>query len=193
MKTGLYFGSFNPIHNGHLIIANKMYEAAGFDEVWFIPSPQNPFKESNNLLDFSYRYKMIETALENLKHLKVDPIEEKLPKPSYTIQTIEALEKEYPQREFHIIMGSDNLVNFHLWKKYEELLQKCHVHVYVRSSTENADLPEYEKVKVYQLPILDISSTAVRNSIKEGKSIIGEVDSKIHTLIMENQWYFPHL
>lgn len=189
MKTGLYFGSFNPIHNGHLIIANKMYEAAGLDEVWLIPSPQNPFKESKDLLDFSHRYEMIEIVLENQKHLKVNPIEESLPKPSYTIQTIEALQNKFPEREFHIIIGSDNLENFHLWKKYEELLQKCHVHVYVRSTTANVNLPEYEKVKVYQLPILDISSTSVRKSIQAGQSIIGEVDSKVEQLIVQNRWY----
>lgn len=190
MKIGLYFGSFNPIHNGHLIIANKMYETITFDEVWFIPSPQNPFKTQEDLLDFESRLKMIRTAIEEHPHLKVNSVEEQLPKPSYTIQTIETLEKEYPAYKFHIIMGSDNLEYLHLWKRYEELLQKCTIHVYTRRNTEEKDLPAYKNVYIYHLPLIDLSSTSIRRSIKEGKSIIGEVDSKIHRLIQQNQWYF---
>lgn len=190
MKIGLYFGSFNPIHNGHLIIANKMYEAAGFDEVWFIPSPQNPFKAQEDLLAFESRLKMIRTAIEEHPHLKVNSVEQLLPQPSYTIQTIETLEKEFAGYNFHIIMGSDNLEYLHLWKRYEDLLQKCSVHVYIRRTTEEKDLSVYKNVYIYNLPLIELSSTSIRRSIKEGRSIIGEVDSEIHRLIQQNQWYF---
>lgn len=189
MKIGLYFGSFNPIHNGHLIIANKLYEITGVDEVWFVPSPLNPFKHSQDLLEFPHRYQMIKTVLKNVNHLKVSDIEESLSKPSFTIQTIEALEEKYPEHEFSIFMGSDNLESFHLWKKYEDLLQKCTIHVYVRNTGQQENLPQYPNVQIHLLPLLDISSTSVRKSVKEGKSIIGEVDGQIEEMIVKNGWY----
>lgn len=189
MKIGLYFGSFNPIHNGHLIIANKMYETIGFDEVWFVPSPHNPFKKVNELLDFSCRLQMIQILIEHQKHLKLNAIEDSLPKPSYTIQTIEALEEMYPKNQFHIIMGSDILETLDQWRNYQKLLEKCPIHVYYRPGTDLHSLPAYKNVKVYHLPLLEISSTSIRKSIQADKSIIGEVDSKIMHLIRTNGWY----
>lgn len=189
MKIGLYFGSFNPIHNGHLIIANQLYEKTGVDEVWIIPSPQNPFKKTSDLLDFNHRYEMIQEVIKDTAHIKVSDIENSLSKPSFTIQTINALQQQFPEHQFEIFMGSDNLESLHLWKNYEELLQKCKMHVYVRNTSVKENLPQYQNVEIHHLPILDISSTAIRLSIKEGKSIIGEVDSKISDLIVQNRWY----
>lgn len=189
MNIGLYFGSFNPIHNGHLIIANQLYFITGVNEVWFVPSPLNPFKQSKDLLEFENRYQMIAAVIEDTPYFKVTDIENNLSKPSYTIQTIEALEQQYPQHQFQIFMGSDNLEYFHLWKQYELLLQKCVIHVYVRNIGQQDHLPQYEGVHIHRLPILDISSTSVRKSINSGKSVIGEIDSKIQQLIVQNGWY----
>lgn len=190
MKIGLYFGSFNPIHNGHLIIANKMYEKMGLDQVWFIPSPQNPFKNSNQLLDFKSRSQMIEKAIENHLHLKVNMIEEDLPKPSYTIDTMIELEKKYPQYTFYIIIGSDNLEHLDQWKSIDILLDKFSFHVYNRSTQISSHPFPQDKVIIYDLPLIELSSTSIRRSIQMGKSIIGEVDSKVIALIDENHWYF---
>ncbi|MCO5248521.1 MAG: nicotinate (nicotinamide) nucleotide adenylyltransferase [Chitinophagales bacterium] len=190
MKIGLFFGSFNPIHNGHLIIANKMYEAAGFDEVWFIPSPQNPFKEQKDLLPFIYRYEMIQNVIESQPHLKVDPIEDSLDIPSYTITTLEALHRLYPKNEFHIIMGTDILIDFHLWKEYEKILKTTQLHVYNRTIDEDIKKSKSDKIHYYSLPLLDISSTSIRASIHSGKSVIGELDSKVWQIIKKQKWYF---
>ncbi len=190
MKIGLYFGSFNPVHNGHLIIANKMLETARFDEVWFIPSPQNPFKESKDLLDFSCRMQMLEAVLNNEPYIKVIPIENKLPKPSYTIQTIKVLEKDYPNYHFDIIIGSDNLKNLHLWKEINEILKRCTFHVYHRRGENDKNEFIKKNIIFYNLPFIEISSTSIRKSIKKQKSILGEVDSKINSLIQQNRWYF---
>ncbi|HUH75668.1 MAG TPA: nicotinate (nicotinamide) nucleotide adenylyltransferase [Chitinophagales bacterium] len=189
MKIGLFFGSFNPIHNGHLIIANKMLEKIGFEEVWFIPSPLNPFKKSEDLLDFEFRYQMILSVIKNEKYLKVNPIENTLSKPSFTIDTIEALEKLYPDYEFEIIIGSDNLESLHLWKRYNDLLLKCPIHVYLRGSANTDNLPTLSNVYIHSLPLLDISSTSIRKSIKAGKSVIGEIDSQVAAFIHKNGWY----
>lgn len=189
MKIGLYFGSFNPIHNGHLMIANKMLEVVGFDEVWFIPSPLNPFKKSEDLLDFKGRFQMIEAVIKSEKHLKVDAIENTLSKPSYTIQTLEALEKIHTEHQFELIIGSDNLENLHLWKQSEEIIQKYPIHVYSRSGFIEHQLSSLSNVHIYSLPLLDISSTSIRNSIKTGKSVVGEIDSKIDALILKNAWF----
>lgn len=188
-KIGLYFGSFNPVHNGHLIVANKMYEKAGFDEVWFIPSPQNPFKEQKDLLPFTYRFQMIQKVIKNHPHLKVDPIEDSLSIPSYTIQTLEALGKIYPDTEFHIIMGTDILIDFHQWKNHEKILEMTKIHVYNRTIETNQKLFHHKNIHFYSLPLLEISSTAIRTSIKSKKSVIGELDSEIWKLIQQNQWY----
>jgi nicotinate-nucleotide adenylyltransferase len=189
MKIGLYFGSFNPIHNGHLIIANKMYEEVGFNEIWFIPSPLNPFKKSSELLDFEFRYQMIQSVIEKHPHLKVNPIENTLSKPSYTILTLEALEQLYTDHEFQIIMGSDNLENFHLWKRYEEINHKCMIHVYLRSNNTIKNFSSFSNVYIHHLPLIDISSTSIRNSIKSGESVVGEIDSIVNTFIQKNGWY----
>ena len=193
MKIGLYFGSFNPIHNGHLIIANKMYEKVGFEEIWFIPSPLNPFKKIEDLLDFEFRFQMIQSVIKSHPHFKVNPIENTLSKPSYTIQTIEALEELYPNYEFQIIMGSDNLENFHLWKNYKDIMDKCPIHVYTRSTYKTDLLSSTSKITFYEFPLLDISSTAIRKSIKMGKSVIGEIDSKVNAFIQSNGWYKVNL
>ncbi|MCO5231765.1 MAG: nicotinate (nicotinamide) nucleotide adenylyltransferase [Chitinophagales bacterium] len=189
MKVGLFFGSFNPIHNGHLIIANKMYEAGGFEEVWFVPSPLNPFKEQKDLLPFENRLKMIKKVIKHHPHLKVNPIENELSIPSYTIHTLEYLQKEHENITFHIIMGTDILTDFHRWKDHEKILQLTELHIYNRNIDTDKKLFESGKIHHHQLPLLDISSTSIRASIKAGKSVIGEIDSKVYKQILRHQWY----
>lgn len=189
MKVGLYFGSFNPIHNGHLIIANKMRMAANLDEVWFIPSPQNPFKEEKDLLDFSARLEMIQAVLNQHPHIKVHDIEENLPKPSYTIQTMRKLSDIYPEIDFHIIIGGDNLEHLHLWKNIDELLDRYSFHVYQRVDMDKTKSTEYSNVYLYDLPLIELSSTSIRKSIRDRIDILGEVDSVVRDLIVSNQWY----
>ncbi|MCO5232408.1 MAG: nicotinate (nicotinamide) nucleotide adenylyltransferase [Chitinophagales bacterium] len=190
MKVGLFFGSFNPIHNGHLIIANQMYERVNFDEVWLIPSPQNPFKEQKDLLPFENRLEMIKKVIKNHAHLKVNSIENKLSLPSFTIHTLEKLQKKYGEINFHIIMGTDILTDFHHWKDHEKILQLTELHIYNRNINADKTIFKSSRIHHYQLPLLDISSTSIRKSIQDRKSVIGEIDSIVWKLIEKNQWYF---
>ena len=189
MKVGLFFGSFNPIHNGHLIIANHLYKIIELDEVWFIPSPQNPFKAVTDLLPYEHRVEMIRAAISTVNHIKVSTIENELPLPSYTIHTMNKLVELYPQHTFCILMGSDNFSGLIHWKEYERLLQNFSIHVYYRSTTAISALPVLKNAFVHQLPLLDISATAVRARIRNGDSIIGEVETSVMQLIHKNRWY----
>jgi nicotinate-nucleotide adenylyltransferase len=171
MKIGLFFGSFNPIHNGHLIIANYVCETTDLDKVWLVVSPQNPLKQKESLLREYDRLHLINIAIEDNKNLKASSIEFKLPKPSYTIDTLIHLKDKYPQHQFSLIMGSDNLATIHKWKNYEMILKSYPIYTYKRSGSEQNPFPENNNIVFLDFPFLDISATFIRENLKKGISM----------------------
>jgi nicotinate-nucleotide adenylyltransferase len=169
MKIGLYFGSFNPIHIGHLIIASYMFDAAKLKKVWFVVSPQNPLKPSNTLLNEYHRLHLVNLAIENDNRFNAINIEFSLPKPSYTINTLTYLKEKYPQHQFSIIMGGDSLQNLPNWKNYESIINNFEILVYNRNITNN-NTSQHLNLKQFDAPLLDISATQIRQNIKQGNS-----------------------
>lgn len=189
MKVGLYFGSFNPIHIGHLIIANHIANNTALLQVWFIISPQNPLKKENSLLNEHHRKHMIDLAIEGEKRLRTSNVEFKLPKPSYTIDTMAYLGEKYPQHEFSIIMGSDSFSNIKRWKNYESLVKNYEIYIYPRPEITLKPI-EGARVKILQVPLLEISSTHIRELIREKKSIRFLVPDIVKEEIEKHQYYY---
>ncbi len=188
MNIGLYFGSFNPIHIGHLIIAKHIINEDLLDEIWFVVSPQNPFKNSSVLLNEQHRLNLVKTAIDAEPKLKASNIEFKLPRPSYTIDTLTYLVEKYPKNTFTIVMGSDGFQNINKWKNATELIKNFKILVYNRpgfliSETHNADF------SIIDAPLLEISSTHIRKLIKEKKSIRYLVTDNVKEEIEINQYY----
>ncbi|MGJ8715703.1 MAG: nicotinate (nicotinamide) nucleotide adenylyltransferase [Maribacter stanieri] len=173
-KVGLYFGTFNPIHIGHLVIANHMVEFSDLDEVWFVVTPQSPFKTKKTLLDNHQRFEMVYEATKEYENLKPSNIEFNLPQPNYTINTLVHLNEKYPKcYEFSLIMGEDNLKGLHKWKNYETILELHNLYVYPRISegTIEHQFKEHDKITRVNAPIMEISSTFIRREHKNGKNI----------------------
>jgi nicotinate-nucleotide adenylyltransferase len=190
MKVGLYFGSFNPIHHGHLLIASFVLNHTDLQQVWFVVSPQNPLKPAASLLNEYHRLYLVQLAVEGEKNLKASDIEFKLPKPSYTIDTLTYLQEKYPTHEFSVIMGSDSFQNLAKWKNADWLIKHYPIYVYKRPGFEK--LPVYPgAVGVHELkaPLLPISSTDVRKNIKAGKSIRYLVPENVRAEIERNGYY----
>ena len=173
MKIGLYFGSFNPIHVGHLVIANHLAEYSDLDQIWFVVTPHNPFKKKSSLLDNFQRLEMVYRATKDYTKLKPSDIEFNLPQPNYTVNTLTYLQEKHPDNEFALIMGEDNLKSFHKWKNYELILENHHIYVYPRISNEKVEtqFDGHKKIHVIDAPIMEISSTFIRKSIKAGKNV----------------------
>lgn len=188
MKIGLYFGSFNPIHVGHLIIANFVANYTGLQQVWFVVSPQNPLKKSSGLLNEYHRLYLVQLAIEANLKFRTSDIEFKLPRPSYTIDTLTYLKEKYPQNEFTIIIGSDSLKNIHNWKNSKLLLQNFSLYVYQRPGFE-VHIQPLENVLLLKAPLIDISSTYIRNAIRDGKSVKYLVTDKVLEEIERNGYY----
>lgn len=169
MKIGLFFGSFNPIHIGHLAIANYMAEFTDLQQVWLVVSPRNPLKSKKGLADAAKRLLVVKKAVGKDPKIKVSDVEFGLPQPSYTIHTLEALKKKSPKHEFILIIGSDNLAVFHKWKDYKEILDKFRVYVYPRLDITGK--LKHRNIKIMDAPRMDISSTFIRDAIKKGKDI----------------------
>ena len=187
MKIGLYFGSFNPIHIGHLIIANHIIENTDLDKIWFVVSPQNPLKQANSLLNEYHRLHLVKIAIENDDRFKAIDVEFRLPKPSYTIDTLTYLIEKYPTNTFTIIMGSDGYQNLNKWKNYEILVKHYSIIVYNRPQFEVKE--NQFGATILDAPLLNISSTAIRRNIKEGKSIKYLVPDKVYEELMNNKYY----
>jgi nicotinate-nucleotide adenylyltransferase len=170
-KTGLFFGSFNPIHNGHLIIGEYMVEFTDLDEVWFVISPHNPLKEKKNLLPDYHRLAMVNIAIEDDPRLKSCNIEFKMPQPSYTIDTLTYLHEKYPDHQFVLIGGTDILHTFHKWKNYKEILKQYEVYIYNRPGSDAGDYASHPAIRFFNAPLMEISASFIRQAIKEGKDV----------------------
>lgn len=191
MKIGLYFGTFNPIHIGHLSIANHMVEFSDLDQVWFVVTPHSPFKKKSSLLDNHQRFEMVYQATESYDHLQPSDIEFKLPQPNYTINTLAHLEEKYPKHDFSLIMGEDNLKGFHKWKNYEVILENYNLYVYPRISEGKIEnqFDDHDKIHRVKAPIMEISSTFIRNAIKDQKNIRPLLPNKVWKYIDEMNFY----
>lgn len=188
-KIGLFFGSFNPIHTGHMIIANIMAENADLSKVWFVVSPLNPFKASASLLHEFDRYDMVKAAIADNYKLEVSDVEFHLPKPSYTIDTLAVLSERHPGKEFKVIIGEDNLENFSRWKNHETILDHYGLYVYPRPGVTKSDLMRHRSVKIIDAPLLDISATYIRQTIKDNKSVKYLVPDPVEQMIRVKNFY----
>lgn len=188
MNIGLYFGSFNPVHTGHLIIASHVVNYTDVQQVWLVVSPQNPFKQSASLLNEYDRLHLVNLAIDDETRIKASDVEFKLPRPSYTIDTLTYLKEKYPQHYFSIIMGSDGFRNLPKWKNAELLIKEYPIIVYRRPGFEITD-DWNAQLTVLDAPMLDISATLIRNNIKEGKSIRYLVPEKVREEIERNNYY----
>lgn len=189
MKIGLFFGSFNPVHIGHMIIADYFAENTDLQQVWFIVSPQNPFKEKSSLLDEKHRLYMVNLAIEDNYKLQASNIEFHLPQPSYTIDTLVYLKEKHPEHEFSILVGSDNLAAFHKWKNFEKILARHIIYVYKRNHTDTIPNNLNGDIRLLDVPLLGISSTYIRQSIKSGKSFRYLVPEKVWQHIIDMHFY----
>ncbi len=189
MKVGLFFGSFNPIHIGHLAIANYFAEFTDLEKIWLVISPQSPFKPKKNLLAEHHRYYMAQMALEDDWQISPTNIEFHLPKPSYTIDTLVYLSEKYPRYSFNLILGSDNLTHLHKWKNFNELIRQYPIYVYPRPSVDPSEYGDRYQFTIVNAPLIEISSSFIRNSIKEGRDIRYFVPPKVYSYLKEMHFY----
>lgn len=188
-KVGLFFGSFNPIHTGHLIIANAIVESTDIEKVWFVVSPRNPLKNSKSLLHEFDRLDMVRSAVFENYNMEVSDVEFNLPKPSYTIDTLTYLSEKHPEKEFAIIIGEDNLEIFPKWKNYERILDNYSLYVYPRPGKSNPTLIDHPKVTLVEAPTINISATFIRNYVREGRSIQYLVPDPVLEMIKDKKFY----
>lgn len=184
MKIAVYSGSFNPIHNGHLAIARAAL-SEGFDEVWMLVSPQNPHKTEVELWPFEERMKMVQLCLAEEEHIKVSDCENKLPKPSYTINTMEYLKREHPEHQFMLLIGSDNLQKFHLWKDYQKIIDSFGLIVYPRASATLNPFENQQNIQFIKAPLLNISATKIKKLLSENQSIHGLVSTEVEKYLLQ--------
>ncbi len=188
-KVGLFFGSFNPIHIGHLAIANYFAEYTDLNEIWFLVSPHNPLKEKKSLLAQHHRLCMVNLAIEDYPKFRSSDIEFHLPQPSYTIHTLAHLKEKYPKNDFALILGQDNLSTFHKWKNFEVILEHYSLYIYPRPNTEKSTFDNHPHVIFTNAPQIEISSTFIRNAIKEKKDIRFFLHPKVWEYIDEMNFY----
>lgn len=186
--VGLFFGSFNPIHIGHMAIANYMLEFTNLSKIWFVVSPHNPLKEKKSLLADHHRFELVHLALENEYDMRAVDIEFKMPQPSYTIDTLERLNEKYPDFQFVVIIGGDNIESLHKWKNYESILEHFKIYVYNRPGF-NVDLISHPSIQYFDAPLMEISSSFIRQSIKEGKNLRHYLPAKVWNYIEEMHFY----
>lgn len=188
-KIGLFFGSFNPIHIGHLIIANFMATQTDLQEVWMVVSPQNPLKVKSTLARDHDRLHLVRLAIDDNPAIRVTDIEFQLPKPSYTIDTLAVLKEKHPQHEFALIMGGDNLRTFHKWKNYELILRDHDIYVYKRPEYALGDLADHERVQLFDAPMMNISASYIRKCIKTNNSVRYLVPEPVYEYLSSSNLY----
>ena len=189
MKVGLYFGSFNPVHVGHMIIANHMLNNCPIDKLWIVVSPHNPLKKKKSLANDYDRLHLVHLAIAGNPDIQASNIEFGLPKPSYTIDTLTYLKEKHPGYEFSLIMGGDNLVTFHKWKNHELILRDHNIYVYKRPSYELGSLKDHPRIEIVEAPMLNISSSYIRSLIKKGLSIQYLVPQAVFEYIEDYKMY----
>jgi len=189
MKIGLYFGSFNPVHVGHMIIANYIVEYSDIQQLWMVVSPQNPLKNHNDLLDDYQRYEMVYRAIGDSDTIKVSKIEFSMPKPSYTIDTLAYISDKYTEHTFSLIIGADNLKSFHKWKNYETILKLYSVYVFPRLGYDVGDWKNHPSIHLIDAPIICVSSSFIRKAIKERKNICHFMPLKAYEYLSEMHFY----
>jgi nicotinate-nucleotide adenylyltransferase len=189
MHIGLFFGSFNPIHVGHMVLANYMASFTDMDQVWFVVSPHNPLKEKASLLNQNQRLHMVNLAIGDNDRLKSSNIEFGLTQPSYTINTLAHLKEKYPNHQFSLIMGEDNLESFTKWKNYEEILKNYRLYVYPRPNCNSEELKAHSNVMMTEAPQMEISSTMIRKAIKNKKNPCFFVPQAVWQYIDEMNFY----
>lgn len=200
-KIGLYFGTYNPVHVGHLVIANYMADYTDLDQVWMVVSPQNPLKKKNSLLADYHRFAMVEIAIEDNLKLKASNIEFNLPQPSYTANTLTYLEEKHPDHEFSLIMGEDNLRTFHKWKNHEQILNNHTIYVYPRALTEQErnemtdisnetnSFATHPNVKVCDAPVMKVSASFIRKAIKDNRDVRYLLTEPVFKYVSEMNFY----
>jgi nicotinate-nucleotide adenylyltransferase len=188
-KIGLFFGSFNPIHMGHMIVANIMAENTDLQKVWFIVSPQNPLKAAKGLLHEHDRYDMVKAAIADNYKLSVSDVEFHMPKPSFTIDTLAVLTEKHPNVQFKVLIGEDNLVNFEKWKNHQQILDNYGLYIYPRPGVTKSDVLRHENINMVEAPLLDISATFIRQCIRDRKSIRYMVPEPVEEMIRLRNFY----
>lgn len=188
-KIGLFFGSFNPVHNGHLMLANYIVEYTDLSCIWFVISPQNPFKVKETLLEDYHRREMLELAISDDKRFKVCDIEFSMPKPSYTIDTLNLLSKSYPETDFYLICGMDNMPEFHNWKDYQSILDNYNILVYPRKNYNESEILNHKSVHLINAPEIEISSTFIRKSVAQNKDVRYFMPEKSYNFMKDNAFY----
>ena len=190
MHIGLYFGSFNPIHNGHLAIAQYMYTNYNFDEIWFVISPNSPFKQEKDMLNANIRLQLVQIAIENIPFFKASDIEFDMPTPSYTYRTLRKIRKLYPNNQYSIIMGGDNIDNIHLWKNYTEIIQNHTIYIYPRIESKNITY-SHHCIIAPNVPILNISASEIRTLIRQTnwEKVAKLVPEKVFLTLKNKKYY----
>ena len=188
-KIGIYSGSFNPIHHGHVMLANYLVEFSDLDELWFVVSPQNPLKQKDELLDDEERLKMVQLAVGDDPRFHVSDIEMHLPTPSYTINTLTALSEQHPDCQFVFICGMDSLQNLHRWREYQKILDNYQLLVFPREGYDGGELAQHPSVTILKTPILEISSTFIRQCVKEGRDVRHFMPERTFSYMKEHLFY----
>lgn len=193
MKVGLYFGTFNPVHIGHVVIANHLIQYSDLDEVWMVVTPHNPLKKKKGLLEDFHRIHMVNLATQDYDYIRPSDIEFNLPQPNYTVNTMAYLQERFPKHDFALIMGEDNLDSFPKWKNYEVLLDHYKIYVYPRLDRNRIQISELANhpniCMIENAPIMEISATFIRNGIKEGKVVQPLLDKEVWKYIDHNLFY----
>ncbi|MGM0612422.1 MAG: nicotinate (nicotinamide) nucleotide adenylyltransferase [Bacteroidota bacterium] len=188
-KTGLFFGSFNPIHIGHLIVASQMIENSDLDQIWFVVTPQNPLKKKKTLLKNHHRLNLVKEAIDDDERFRATDVEFHLPQPNYTIHTLTVLTEKYPEREFALIMGTDNLATLHKWKNYQELLDQYQLYVYPRPGFSPGEFANHPNVHSVEAPQIEISASMIRDAIHQKKDLRYLLPDKVLKYIEDMMFY----
>ena len=189
MRIAIFSGSFNPIHNGHLAIARETLAQDAADELWFLVSPQNPLKKNLGLIRESDRLEMVKLAIENEKGMKASDFEFHLPRPTYTINTLEKLRENYPGHRFKLLIGADNLLIFEKWYQYQRIIDEFGLIVYPRPGFNTESLPQFENTTIISAPLIDLSATEIRGKLIKGESITGMVPEKVALFLQQHDNY----